>query len=71
MGNHNQGLTEIIGYALHHSCNALAGLDIEASGRFVGQDDRRFRDEGSGYGGTLLRPAGQHIRVALQPFSKP
>ena len=49
---------------LHHFHGRLA---VQGSGRFVGQDNLGFGDEGAGNGYTLLLSAGQFVRHVVCP----
>src|SRR5664279_45204 len=54
-------------HQLHHR---LAGREIEAAGRLVGEQQRRPDDEGAGQRDALRRAAGEHARIVAQPLAE-
>ena len=54
----------------HQLDDRLAGREVEAAGRFVGEQHRRPHDEGARQRDALLFAARQHLRVVAQPFAQ-
>ena len=54
VGDHHDGLTELVDCAAHERQNLVAGRGVEVAGGFVGEDDFRPRRQGPAHGDTLL-----------------
>src|SRR6185436_16378200 len=48
-----------------------AGCRIEVARRFIGEDDKRIVDEGTGDGDALLLPAGKFKWFVFEPVAEP
>ena len=58
MGDHNDGLAELLAGHLEQAQHILAGFGVEVSGRLVGKDDGRLGSERTRDGDPLLLTAG-------------
>ena len=68
MGNHDNGLVELLAGPLQKGDDLLAGFGIQVAGGLVGQDNGRFGSQGPGDGHPLLLPPGQLVGHAVQFF---
>ena len=62
MGNHHDSLPELRTGALDKPQHLGTGLAVKVAGRFVGQHDSRFGNQGAGNRHTLLLAAGKGSR---------
>jgi hypothetical protein len=61
------GLAVELEHQRHHR---LAGREVEAAGRFVGQQQRRPNHEGARQRDALLLASRQHARIVAQPLAQ-
>ena len=54
MGDHHDGLTELVDRAAHERQNLVTSRGVEVAGGFVGEDDLRPCRQGPAHGDTLL-----------------
>jgi hypothetical protein len=71
MGDHHDGLAELVDRAAQEAEQLGAGAGVEVAGGLVGEDDRRPAGKGAGGGEELLLPAGQLPRPVPEAFAQP
>src|SRR5581483_11264138 len=70
VGDHDDGLTELLDGVGDETEELGARLGVEVPGGFVGEDDGRTRHESPGHGDALLLAAGQLVRAVGQPIAQ-
>ncbi len=70
MGDQNQGGAGFAVEFEHQFHHPLAGCEIKAAGGFVGEQDGRTNDKGTGQCHPLLLATGQDPRVVAEPLAE-
>ena len=66
VGDHEDGLVEFATGLAKHLEDGFRVFGVEIAGGFVGEDDGRAIDEGTGDGNALLFPSGELVRTVFE-----
>ena len=66
VGDHEDGLVEVLGGGAEHFEDGVGVLGVEVAGGFVGEDDGGSGDEGAGDGDALLFASGELVGAVVE-----